>query len=69
MKGKLFLYVDQYGNRYYSKTVKELRSKILGGGSRISKMYRDCKSGKTVHCGYVVGGRWLTAYQPVELPA
>ena len=68
MKTKQRLYVDQYGNRFYAATLKELRAKIAMGGSRVSKMYRDTKRG-TVHCGYVIAGHWLTMYAPVELPA
>lgn len=67
MKGRLMLYVDQYGNRWYAETVEELRRKI--GGGRVSKMYRDKKDGKAVHTGYVVGKHWCTAYVPYEVPA
>ena len=60
------LYIDQYGNRWWARTVKELRSVIGMGGSRVSKMYQDKKDGRTVHVGYIVGTHWLTAFQPVE---
>ncbi len=66
MRGKQTLYVDQYGSRFWAKTVKELRGMIGMGGSRLSKMYVDKKDGRTVHVGYVIGQHWLTAYQPVE---
>lgn len=69
MNGKLMLYIDQWGQKFWARTVKELRSNIGTGGSRVSKMYVDKKSGGTVHIGYVVGRHWLTAYQPVEIPA
>lgn len=69
MNGKWTLYIDQYGNRFGAATVKELRAKIGCGGSRVSKMYRDKKDGRTVHVGYVVGTQWCTAYQPVERAA
>jgi hypothetical protein len=64
MKNKITLYVDQYGMRFYAKTVKELRKQIGGGGSRISRMYID-QDGKIYHKGYVIGRHWLTAYQPI----
>ena len=64
MKGHLTLYLDQFGNRFYSRTVRGLRKQIPG---RLSKMYRDTTSG-TRHVGYVIGQHWLTAFQPVELP-
>ena len=60
------LYVDQYGNKFYASTLKELRQQIPG---RVSKMYWD--SGylkgpiKTYHVGYVIGNHWLNAYQPM----
>lgn len=58
------LYVDQYGNYFFAKTVRELRSQIGGGGSRVSRMYRDI-GGERFHVGYVVGQHWLAAYVPV----
>ena len=68
MKGHQTLYLDQFGGRYWARTVKELRAQIGGGGCRVSKMYRDKKDGSVVHVGYVVGAHWLTAYQPIEVP-
>ena len=58
------LYIDQYGNRFWAKTVRELRQNV--GGGRVSKMYRDKRDGRTVHVGYVIGQHWLSAYSPVE---
>lgn len=66
MNGKLTLYVDQYGNNWYARTVKELREQI--GGS-VQKMYEDKTNGSAVHIGYVVGQHWCRAFQPVELAA
>ena len=66
MNGKQTLYMDQWGNKFRAKTVKSLRDKV--GGGRISKMYVDKKDGSVVHCGYVIGQHWLTAYRPVEIP-
>lgn len=67
MNGKAILYIDQYGSKFWSTTLTELREKI--GGGRVSKMYRDKKDGSTVHVGYVIGQHWLSAYQPCEVPA
>ena len=69
MNGKTTLYIDQYGNQFRVASVKELRSKIGSGGSRVSKMYVDQKSGGSIHIGYVVGKHWLTAFQRVEKQA
>lgn len=69
MNGKLLLYIDQYGTKFWAKTVTELREQIGMGGSRVSKMYRDKTDGRIMHVGYVIGGHWLTAYAPVEIPA
>jgi hypothetical protein len=66
MNGKPTLYIDQYGSKYWAKTVRELRSEVGMGGSKVYKMYADKKDGKSVHIGYVVGAHWLTAYQRVE---
>ena len=69
MNGKPTLFLDQWGNRWWASTVKELRSHIGMGGSRVRKMYVDKKDGRSVHIGDVVGQHWLTAYQRVENPA
>ena len=67
MNGKPILYRDQYGTCWVARSTRDLHRQI--GGSRPEKMYVDKKSGRTVHIGYVVGGHWCTAYQPVELTA
>jgi hypothetical protein len=65
MRGKLTLYIDQYGQRYYAYTLKELKQKHYIPG-KISKMYVNGKDGKTYHIGYVIGQYWLTAYIPIR---
>jgi hypothetical protein len=60
------LFVDQYGNRFYAQTVRDLRSQIGMGGSRVSRMYRDRRDGSTRAVGYVIGQHWLTEWAPVE---
>ena len=65
MKGAT-LYVDQYGNRFYATTRKELQEQIGMGHSRVAKMYRDTSKGVSKHIGYVIGGHWLRAYAPIE---
>jgi hypothetical protein len=65
---KPVLWVDQYGQHVWARTVKELRAK--SGGGRISKMYVDAKDGSASrHVGYVVGGRWFTGFIPMQRPA
>jgi len=64
MKGKTILYVDQYGRNIFAKTVSELREKA--GGGRVSKMY--CGETHVFHIGYVVGGSWFRAFEPVRIP-
>lgn len=58
------LYVDQYNNVIYASSVKDLQEKA--GGGRITRMYRDRKD-KQYHVGYVVGQRWFSMYQPLEI--
>jgi hypothetical protein len=67
MNGKTVLYIDQWGSRYWARTIADLRAQIGMGGSRVSKMYVDKKDGSVAHVGYVVGQHWLTAYRPVEV--
>jgi len=66
MRHVMTLYVDQWGNKFYARTVKELREQVPG---RCSKMYIDRKDGSTLHIGYVIGPHWLTMYQRVERAA
>lgn len=66
MRGELRLFVDQFGNHFTAKSIRELRTKVPG---RCAKMYIDRKDGTTVHIGYVIGQHWLTMFAPVELPA
>lgn len=61
MNNKFRLYIDQYGNKFGAKSVRELRRKIGNGGSRVSKMFIDRK-GQTLHTGYVVGRHWLMMF-------
>jgi hypothetical protein len=63
------LYIDQFGNKFWAQTVKELRQQIGNGKSRVSKIYCDKADGRTVHIGYVIGQHWLSAYALVEKPA
>ena len=65
--GKQTLFLDQFGQPVWAKTVKELIEQV--GGSKASKMYTDKKDGSTVHCGYIVANRWFTAFQPLEVAA
>jgi hypothetical protein len=59
------LWIDQYGQHVWARTLKELRLKC--GGGRIGKVYRDDPLTKrTTHCGYFVGSRWFSRYAPVE---
>jgi len=61
------LFLDQYGQPIWARTVKELRAEV--GGGRASKIYTDKKDGSTVHVGYVIGRRWFTRFALVEKPA
>lgn len=65
MRGKLMLYVDQYGTRIWARTVGELAEQMNRARGTPKRMYRDTKRG-TKHVGYVVAGSWFTAYVPYE---
>jgi hypothetical protein len=57
------LFLDQYGQRWYANTVRDLRRQIPG---KVSIMYLDKRDGSVIRCGYVVGKLWLAEYAPVE---
>lgn len=59
------LFIDQYGNRFFAHTVKDLRKQIGMGGSKVEKMYCARKDGSTIHTGYFIGNHWLSMYAPV----
>lgn len=63
------LFMSQYGDCFYAWTVKELRSQIGNGGSRVGLLYQDKPDGSTVRCGYVIGQHWLREFVAVERPA
>ena len=69
MNGKLMLYIDQNGLKFFAHTVRQLERDIRaydGKCARAAKMYRD-KQDRAYHIGYVIGVHWLLMYQPVEL--
>ena len=69
MNGTLMLYLDQYGNHFYARTVRELQEKVGSSGSRIAKMYVEHGAdGEPRHGGYVIAGHWLKMFAPIELP-
>ena len=64
-KKQTVLYISQYGDKFYAKTLKELREQVSG---RCSIMYNDTRDGSTYRSGYVIGDLWLTAYIPLIRP-
>lgn len=65
------LFVDQYGQNYFAKNLKELKSKVCPylKAPKTSKMYQDKKDGTVVFVGYVISNYWLTCYLPLEINA
>ena len=69
MNGTLMLYLDQYGNHFFARTVRELKEKVGRSGSRIAKMYvENGADGEPRHVGYVIAGHRLKMFAPIELP-
>lgn len=64
MRGRMMLYIDQYGNRYVAATVADLKRQV--GPGRVSRVYVDGRDGHTYHVGYRIGSTWLTAYNMVR---
>ncbi len=62
------LYIDQYGQPVWARTLKELR--VKAGGGHVGKMYHDdAVTKESFHVGYVVGKRWFNEYTPTRKPA
>lgn len=55
------LWIDQYGQMWRAKNVKELASLLHG---KYTPMYID-KGKDTFQIGYVIGKLWLTEYTAV----
>ena len=72
MAAKLFngkdhrLCLDQYGKPIWARTLRELRDKC-GVRTSPAKQYSDRRGKPPVWTGYVVGHRWFTIFQPVEV--
>ena len=62
---KQYMGIDQYGTTYHGLTypAKDLKERI--GRGKVSKIYRDTKSGKTYHVGYSVGPYWVDVYEVI----
>ena len=62
--------IDQYGQVHKIRGEQPRKELLeLFGKASAKKIYRDKKSGGSVHIGYVVGGLWLTLYSIFERPA
>lgn len=58
------LCVDQYGNKYYARTAKELKENS-GLPGKLFKIYVDRK-GKTYHVGYGIGKYWFNVWGDIS---
>jgi hypothetical protein len=60
---KSYMAVDQYGQTYHglSKPRRDLLDRLYR--KHAEKMYVDTKSGEARHCGYIIGGLWLSVYE------
>ena len=59
-----YLWIDQQGNQFQATSIRQLRKQIPG---RVSPMYVDTKSGKTLRVGVVIGKHWLRQFAPVTV--
>lgn len=64
---KMYMAIDQHGQHYHGlkKPRKEL-CEILDR-QHVEKMYMDTEDGKTYHCGYIIGGLWLSIYEVIPM--
>jgi hypothetical protein len=68
MRRKSYLWADQFGNKFYAATQRELKTQH-GIPGKISPMYVDRADGRAVKVGVVIGQHWFTQYARVERPA
>ena len=64
---KMYMAIDQYGHHYDS--LKHPRKELMDiiGCQHADKMYMETKSGNDYHCGYIIGGLWLTVYEVIPM--
>lgn len=60
------LCIDQYGNKVYARTAKELKQRSDVPG-KLFKIYVDRK-GKTYHVGYGIGKHWFSVFGELSIP-
>ena len=67
MKG--YMAIDQFGQTVHLGFTEYPRKALLEklGAASASKMYVDKIAGGSVHCGYIVCGRWFTLYEVTRL--
>jgi len=58
-----YMAIDQHGTTYHGLVTprRDLMRRL--GRQHVEKMYRDMEDGRTVHCGYIIGGLWLELYR------
>jgi hypothetical protein len=63
MRDNTYMAVDQYGQTYHGLTRprRDLCDRL--GRKHVDKMYIDTKAGESRHCGYIIGGLWLSVYE------
>lgn len=59
------LCIDQYGNKVYARTAKELKERS-GCAGKIFKIYVDRK-GETYHVGYGIGRYWFNIFADISV--
>lgn len=69
MKGKLMLWIDQHGRKFWSHTIAELAEQADSPKGRRAVQYQDKKDGRTVRNGIIIGQQWFTGYIPYEVEA
>lgn len=65
---KNYLWVDQYGNRFYAPSQCALK-RDNGIPGKVTPMYVDTVKGPPIKIGVVIGQHWFTQYARVERPA
>jgi hypothetical protein len=66
MNGRAMLWLDQWGQPYWSKTIRELCQKLGYARRSARPMYVDGTDGKSYRTGVVIGRFWLSGYFPLR---
>ncbi len=60
------LWIDQYGNRFWAKTITQLKADRSIPGAIFKIYFEDAATGETFQTGWGIGKHWFDVYTPMR---